>query len=35
MIHPLPEGVYESLRTDGLDAAVAALPDLTPCWHAV
>ena len=35
MIHPLPEGVYESLRTDGLDAAVAALPDLTPRWHAV
>jgi superfamily II DNA or RNA helicase/HKD family nuclease len=32
---PLPEGVYESLRTDGLEAAVAALTDLTPRWHGV
>ncbi len=33
--HPLPEGVYEELRTDGLEAAVAALTDLTPHWHEV
>lgn len=35
MTHSLPEGVYESLRTDGLDAAVAALAGLTPRWHGV
>jgi hypothetical protein len=33
--HPLPEGVYESLRTDGLEAAVEALAGLTPRWHVV
>jgi hypothetical protein len=30
MTPPLPEGVYESLRTVGLDAALAELADLTP-----
>ncbi|QJY49833.1 DUF3427 domain-containing protein [Pseudonocardia broussonetiae] len=35
MSHPLPEGVYESLRTDGLEAAVAGLAGLTPRWHGV
>ncbi len=35
MTHPLPEGVYEELRTDALEAAVAALTDLTPRWHEV
>lgn len=35
MTHPLPEGVYESLRTDRLEAAVEALTGLTPRWHGV
>ncbi len=35
MSRPLPEGVYESLRTDGLEAAVGALAGLTPHWHDV
>lgn len=30
MTQPLPEGVYESLRTTGLDAALARLVGLTP-----
>lgn len=35
MSPPLPEGVYESLRTDGLEAAVEALAGLTPRWQGV
>ena len=35
MTHPLPEGVYESLRTDGLETALGALTGLTPHWHEV
>ncbi len=31
----LPEGVYESLRTEGLDRVVSAVTDMTPRWHRV
>ncbi len=32
---PLPEGVYESLRTAALDSALAQLADLTPRFAAI